>query len=256
MNSVTSAQDNLQHIVNFISTYKPEQEVNVDTLKSDFMLDKQSLSLIKDETDPYKYHINFVYSAEKTVLITFYFMCKEDRDPITNASKGFFTDTKGIQPKCYRCPAGRYRKFPTDIVEFIPSNHGKIENFQKENENVCPLVIKMTAEKSVMDLALYYYCTFAAGEDKQLTKIKMVREKMDLKGIGYCLEEIYSGECEIENKSSIPVCIICFGKADILLYPCRHFCLCEACAKLVKDENKQCPICRNAIEKQLQVKSL
>ena len=59
----------------------------------------------------------------------------------------------------------------------------------------------------------------------------------------------------IKIESVGPVtCIVCYtDKAKVLLYPCRHFCLCEACATKIKQEGKGCPVCRVGKEKSFEV---
>lgn len=43
-------------------------------------------------------------------------------------------------------------------------------------------------------------------------------------------------------------CVVCKKKeaANVLLEPCKHFCLCGTCLK--KSKRDVCPICNNAIE--------
>lgn len=47
------------------------------------------------------------------------------------------------------------------------------------------------------------------------------------------------------RQQRLPQCVICLDKEkDILLKPCRHFCVCSRCAPLLLE----CPVCRLPIE--------
>jgi RING finger protein 26 len=51
---------------------------------------------------------------------------------------------------------------------------------------------------------------------------------------------------QIESSKEQRLCVICQEKEKgVVLLPCRHMCLCDACAK--HDELKQCPLCREKI---------
>ena len=40
-------------------------------------------------------------------------------------------------------------------------------------------------------------------------------------------------------------CIVCFSSPkDVILLPCRHFCVCQSCSDSIKFHTNQCPICR------------
>ena len=56
-----------------------------------------------------------------------------------------------------------------------------------------------------------------------------------------------------------PKCVVCNEKAEIVLFPCGHYCLCKNCTEKMKDDHSfhgrqfidlhtygivKCPICR------------
>jgi len=52
------------------------------------------------------------------------------------------------------------------------------------------------------------------------------------------------GGDDLENE-----CTICFEKEiNSVLVPCGHCCTCEACGKVLKDNGKDCPVCRAKID--------
>ncbi|XP_045125895.1 mitochondrial E3 ubiquitin protein ligase 1-like [Portunus trituberculatus] len=52
------------------------------------------------------------------------------------------------------------------------------------------------------------------------------------------------------GESDLPeslMCVVCCGLRDVLLLPCRHMCVCGACA-LQLPEPRACPVCRTEVE--------
>jgi len=200
-----------------------------------------------------EYTISFSYSSPKDISITVFFMAKEEKDELTNYTK-YLTSNEEFIHKCYKCPKGRNHLFPENIIVFRPGDYDKIEKFQKVESDVSPLIIKLESiEKQTPSKVLYYYCTFVLGPKNEIVKIKIFSEKLEIDKMGYLLEEVYTAESDLQNKNDELVCVICFGVANILLYPCRHYCLCTACSNIVKNDKKDCPICRKSIEKFLSI---
>lgn len=47
-------------------------------------------------------------------------------------------------------------------------------------------------------------------------------------------------------------CVACLTRrADIILVPCRHVCLCKACAETYHAHCDKCPMCRATVSKML-----
>lgn len=65
-----------------------------------------------------------------------------------------------------------------------------------------------------------------------------------LKSIGYTTSEY--AEAHRDPMSGQQECVICLEKrADYIILPCYHVCLCESCAFLTKERpNPTCPNCR------------
>jgi E3 ubiquitin-protein ligase MGRN1 len=50
-------------------------------------------------------------------------------------------------------------------------------------------------------------------------------------------------------------CVICMtDPRDTTVLPCRHMCMCNKCAKVLRLQSNKCPICRCAVESLLQIK--
>ncbi|CAF0847175.1 unnamed protein product [Adineta ricciae] len=59
------------------------------------------------------------------------------------------------------------------------------------------------------------------------------------------------------NPASESTCVICLtDNRNVLLLPCRHFCLCGSCAENLKFQSANCPICRIPFRALLQIDTL
>jgi len=41
---------------------------------------------------------------------------------------------------------------------------------------------------------------------------------------------------------------------DTTALPCRHLCMCGACARMLRGQSNRCPICRTPVESLLEIK--
>jgi hypothetical protein len=41
---------------------------------------------------------------------------------------------------------------------------------------------------------------------------------------------------------------------DTTVLPCRHMCICKACAEALRNQTNKCPICRKSMESLLHIK--
>ena len=49
-------------------------------------------------------------------------------------------------------------------------------------------------------------------------------------------------------------CVVCLdARAEVMLLPCKHTILCQACAELVREGGKTCPMCRTPVEGEVMV---
>jgi len=79
-------------------------------------------------------------------------------------------------------------------------------------------------------------------EDNQKPETKKVEEELDFEKYTYK---------DTENEDS-RLCVICISKEkNIILLPCKHFCLCKDCS--YNSELKDCPICRTEIKDQMRI---
>ncbi|KAG2483442.1 hypothetical protein HYH03_017696 [Edaphochlamys debaryana] len=100
-------------------------------------------------------------------------------------------------------------------------------------------------------------------EDDGSWGLRVIKQKIWVKGTAYELQEIYGMEQKGANGTTADgyedvdgnECVICMSAPrDTTALPCRHMCMCHACASALKTQTNKCPICRNEIESLLHIK--
>lgn len=88
--------------------------------------------------------------------------------------------------------------------------------------------------------------------------VRVVQQIMWVNGTRYVLQEIYG----IRNTTDKNVpeddfgkeCVVCLSEPrDTTVLPCRHMCLCRECAQLLRFQTNKCPICRQPVERLLEI---
>ncbi|TSK14666.1 putative E3 ubiquitin-protein ligase MGRN1 [Bagarius yarrelli] len=89
---------------------------------------------------------------------------------------------------------------------------------------------------------------------------------MQVDRVSYLLQEIYGIEnknnqetkpVEDENSDNSSECVVCLSDLrDTLILPCRHLCLCNACADTLRYQANNCPICRLPFRALLQIRAV
>ncbi|XP_054449166.1 E3 ubiquitin ligase RNF157 isoform X2 [Pteronotus mesoamericanus] len=89
----------------------------------------------------------------------------------------------------------------------------------------------------------------------------------EVDGVSYLLQEIYGIEnkyntqdskvAEDEVSDNSAECVVCLSDVrDTLILPCRHLCLCNACADTLRYQANNCPICRLPFRALLQIRAM
>lgn len=141
-----------------------------------------------------------------------------------------------------------------------------------------PIVIEMIAlsdkKKAILKAAV------PVENPKQLTYVRImkqkdeyvprvIKQKIRIEGENYELQEIYGMKRNREVKAQTnevkqdeedesddededednAECVICLtDDANTTLLPCRHLCLCKACAETINGNKNECPVCRTRVQ--------
>ncbi|KAI3791749.1 hypothetical protein L2E82_05611 [Cichorium intybus] len=226
------------------------------TIKNDVNLKKETLKIEADEENPGKSLVSFTFDATVPCSITLYFFAKEGKD-------GNLTEIKedSLPPLTVSFQQGLGQIFRQKPGTGIDLSMFKESDLCKRNETstVYPLSVKL--EATLEDENLYpgdsnFQITEAVFEKDKGDKYKVKVEKQILwmEGVRYDLQEIYGiantvDGSDYDGTDPGKECVICLSEPpDTMVLPCRHMCMCHGCAKVLRFQTKQCPICRQPAE--------
>uniref|UniRef100_A0A8C9GV70 E3 ubiquitin-protein ligase n=1 Tax=Piliocolobus tephrosceles TaxID=591936 RepID=A0A8C9GV70_9PRIM len=125
-------------------------------------------------------------------------------------------------------------------------------------ENVIPILIVLNALGSPIQQAQFNFAYLHENENKNINtnqnkyKIVLYKQKIKFGNKYFEVQEIFGIQKsnkqepnQINNYASGSECVICLTEErDTVILPCRHMCLCNMCANVVRIHNTKCPICR------------
>lgn len=105
------------------------------------------------------------------------------------------------------------------------------------------------------------------GSDKAFVT-SVTKQKIWVDSVSYELQEIFGiehctagtplGENGIgdgDGDDAGKECVVCMSEPrDTTALPCRHMCMCGACARMLRGQSNRCPICRTPVESLLEIK--
>ncbi|KJE94830.1 hypothetical protein, variant [Capsaspora owczarzaki ATCC 30864] len=109
--------------------------------------------------------------------------------------------------------------------------------------------------------------SFDVAADATNFSIKPLKQKVVVDGIAYMMQEVYGIEQKTSNQPSASAtneesalsgnteCVVCMADSrDTVVLPCRHLCLCNPCAEVLRYQSNKCPICRAPFHSLLQIR--
>lgn len=59
---------------------------------------------------------------------------------------------------------------------------------------------------------------------------------------------------QLEQEQESKLCIVCQDRNKcVIIFPCRHLCLCTECCSIIQREHRSCPVCRENVRKTMKV---
>ena len=188
----------------------------------------------------------------------------------------------------YEFPKGAKQTFDVSEHTFDP-DLCKEELEKSESEDggggIIPVVIKCVALENFTEGPKQQHVTFATIDkivnpsDQSVSSysLKATKQKLFVDGLSYLLQEIYGLENKSMEFNSVSAgadgnsaddfdddlddcgaeCVVCMcDLRDTLILPCRHLCLCNACADSLRYQANNCPICRAPFRALLQIRGV
>jgi hypothetical protein len=108
---------------------------------------------------------------------------------------------------------------------------------------------------------------YAVDDEKESFVVSVLKQKIWVDGVSYELQEIFGiehcstgtpldgGDGDGDEGDSGKECVVCMSEPrDTTALPCRHMCMCGACARMLRGQSNRCPICRTPVESLLEIK--
>ncbi|KAB2060117.1 E3 ubiquitin-protein ligase MGRN1 [Gossypium arboreum] len=228
------------------------------TVKNDVNLKKETLKLAADASNPGKFSVNFTFDANVAGRMTVIFFAKEGEDCKLTPMK------ENIQPSVtVPFEQGTGQKFqqpPGSGISFFMFEESELLNVGEDG--IYPLAVKAEAfPVNSNDGSRNTQITLAVFEkENEEYHVRAVKQILWVNGMRYELQEIYGIGNSVNNNNvgtsdAGKDCVICLTEPqDTTVLPCRHMCMCNSCAKVLRCQTNRCPICRQSIERLLEIK--
>lgn len=235
------------------------------TVRNDVNLKKETLRIEPDEENPGKYLVAFTFDATVSGRLTVIFFGKEGEDCLLTPMKESLFPSITVEfqqdlDQKFRQPSGT----GIDLSMF-----DEAESSKDGDTDVYPLVVKAEAfpgsqrvseDGNAASVSTNFQITQAVFEkDKGEYHVRVAKQILWINGMRYVLQEIYGIGNSIDNdfdgNDPGKECVICLSEPrDTTVLPCRHMCMCSGCAEVLRFQTYRCPICRQPVERFLEIK--
>lgn len=231
------------------------------TIRNDVNIKKETLRVEPDEDNPGKYLISFTFDATAPGSITLIFFAKETEDCNLIATRESL-----LKPVTVDFEQGLGQKFRQPSGTGVDSSMlEEMDAGQNGDVEIYPLVVKaeacpLSASETDSSSARNSQITQAVIEKgKDEYKARVVKQILWVNGMRYELQEIYgignAVKGDVDGNDSGKECVICLSEPrDTAVLPCRHMCMCSVCARVLRFQTTRCPICRQLVERLLEIK--
>ncbi|CAL0316965.1 unnamed protein product [Lupinus luteus] len=234
------------------------------TIRNAVNIKKETLRIEPDEENPGRFVVSFMFDATIDGSITVIFFAKEGEGCILTPMK-----EDSLPPVTANFQQGLGQKFKQPAGTGIDfSIFEESELLKVTDMDVYPLAVK--ADASSHDGDGSNETPTSGSTNLQITQavfekekgeflVKVVKQILWVNGMRYELQEIYgigsSVESDLDGNDPGKECVICLSEPrDTTVLPCRHMCMCSGCAKVLRFQTNRCPICRQPVERLLEIK--
>ncbi|XP_034049742.1 E3 ubiquitin ligase RNF157 isoform X3 [Thalassophryne amazonica] len=255
----------------------PPPQEPVKTLRSLINIRKDTLRLVRCSEDlklPGEetagknracYNVEFTFDADTQVAITIYYQAVEE---FHNGVPVYLPQDSSLQSETVHFKRGVCQQFclPSHTVNL--SEWADDELLFDVDKEIFPMVVQAVVDEGEehMGHSHILLATFEKHMDGSYC-VKPLKQKQVVDGVSYLLQEIYGIENKYNNQESkvsedeisdnSAECVVCLSDVrDTLILPCRHLCLCNACADTLRYQANCCPICRLPFRALLQIRAM
>nr|XP_015211979.1 PREDICTED: RING finger protein 157 isoform X1 [Lepisosteus oculatus] len=262
--------------VPFPYTAPPPQEP-VKTLRSLVNIRKDTLRLVRCSEDVKTprdevgtkgracYNVEFTFDADTQVAITIFYQASEE---FHNGVPVYIPQDNSLQSETVHFKRGVCQQFCLPSHSINLSEWSDDELVFDMDKDIYPMVVQAVVDEGEEHLGHSHVllATFEKHMDGSYC-VKPLKQKQVVDGVSYLLQEIYGIENKYNTQESKVVddeisdnsaeCVVCLSDVrDTLILPCRHLCLCNACADTLRYQANCCPICRLPFRALLQIRAM
>ncbi|XP_074476658.1 E3 ubiquitin ligase RNF157 isoform X2 [Sebastes fasciatus] len=253
----------------------PPPQEPVKTLRSLINIRKDTLRLVREDLklpgdeeagkNRASYNVEFTFDADTQVAITIYYQAIEE---FHNGVPLYLPQDSSLQSETVHFKRGVGQQF------CLPSHTVNLSEWADEellfdmDKEVFPMVVQAVVDEGEEHLGHSHIllATFEKHMDGSYC-VKPLKQKQVVDGVSYLLQEIYGIENKYNSQESKVAddeisdnsaeCVVCLSDVrDTLILPCRHLCLCNACADTLRYQANCCPICRLPFRALLQIRAM
>uniref|UniRef100_A0A8C9XA69 E3 ubiquitin-protein ligase n=1 Tax=Sander lucioperca TaxID=283035 RepID=A0A8C9XA69_SANLU len=252
----------------------PPPQEPVKTLRSLINIRKDTLRLVRCSEDLKLpgdevagknracYNVEFTFDADTQVAITIYYQAIEE---FHNGVPVYLPQDSSLQSETVHFKRGVCQQF------CLPSHTVNLSEWADEellfdmDKEVFPMVVQAVVDEG--DEHLGHSHILLATFEKTCCLYSSLCSYSQVDGVSYLLQEIYGIENKYNSQESkladdeisdnSAECVVCLSDVrDTLILPCRHLCLCNACADTLRYQANCCPICRLPFRALLQIRAM
>uniref|UniRef100_A0A8C9QPL7 E3 ubiquitin-protein ligase n=1 Tax=Scleropages formosus TaxID=113540 RepID=A0A8C9QPL7_SCLFO len=230
----------------------PPPHEPVKTLRSLINIRKDTLRLVRCSDDVKLpadeegkshacYNVEFTFDADTQVAVTIFYQAIEE---FHNGVPIYLPQDSSLQSETVHFKRGVCQQF------CLPSHSINLSEWSDEE-------VQLSTRQ-----------TGSRGGDAVFVPAHLcLSVRLSVDGVSYLLQEIYGIENKYNSQESKVAddeisdnsaeCVVCLSDVrDTLILPCRHLCLCNACADTLRYQANCCPICRLPFRALLQIRAL
>lgn len=218
-------------------------------IKNPVNLKKETLSIKRHEDEVNILFLTFEFDSDHECEMEIFYLGEEPDGMEIKSSPSVVQDFSG----------GLGQKFFASREQALDLMDHPIEKLTykpQDTPETYPIIIKLQYKGDHRDevKSQYTYASLIAVNNKW--DIQVIKQKVRYGSNVYEIKEIYgvSAKGKEDDDAMGRECVICMSDPrDTAVLPCRHLCLCQHCANIMRLQCNKCPICRQPVSSLLQI---
>ena len=219
------------------------------TLQSECGIDRNTIHLQPSPTSNL-YYLQGIYSARRDCKLKITYFAQEVMDPHSQ-KRVFRTNQTGVfAPKEIRLNVGSRVCLPDQLIPIDVNVNVQYWLFQ--DQTVYPVVLELETMERPVQVHTSLVCF---TQDAGVWKAKLLQQRLYAHDRYFMMYELFGVQRQPQAEDESSECVVCMtDRKNTAVLPCRHMCLCGACANIVRSQpTSKCPICRCPVDCLLQL---